>query len=135
MGKVVGKDFAVYVDGVKIGDNTECTLNVSQALLDATSKDDANWTARLPGLREWSVDVSTLYDESNSFDVVDAIDLILNATKVQIEFSIGENGTTYFYGDAYLATGSISAPMADIATSGLTFNSDGALAKATISGS
>ena len=135
MAKVVGKDFAVYVDGVKIGDNRECTLNVSQTLYDATSKDDANWISRLAGLREWSVDVTTLYDESNSFDVVDAIDLILNATKVQVEFSIGTNGTTYFYGDAFLASGSISAPMADMATSGLTFQSDGALAKATISGS
>jgi len=135
MAKVVGKDFAVYVDGVKIGDNRECTLNVSQTLLDATSKDDSNWIKRLAGQREWSVDVTTLYDEDNSFDVVDAIELILNATKVQVEFSIGTNGTTYFYGDAFLATGSISAPMADMSTSGLTFQSDGELNKATISGS
>ena len=135
MAKVVGKDFAVYADGVKVGDNRECTLNVSQTLLDATSKDDANWMARLPSMREWSIDVTTLYDETNSFDVVDAIDLILNATLVQVEFSIGTNGTTYWYGNAYLATGSVSAPMADLATGGLTFQNDGALNKGSISGS
>jgi hypothetical protein len=135
MAKVVGKDFAVYVDGVKIGDNKECTLNVTQNLLDATSKDDSNWTKRLPGLREWSVDVSTLYDESSTFDVVDAIDLIINATQVQVEFSIGTSGTTYWYGDAYLNTDGLTAPMGDMVTNSLTFLSDGPLAKASVTGS
>ena len=135
MAKVAGKNFAVYVEGEKIGDCRDCTLNISQALIDATSKDDANWLARLPSNREWSVDVTALFDETNDPDVVDLIDMILNATQVTVEFSQGSNGTTYWYGEAYATTSSISAPMADITSSTITFVGDGVLTKASVSGS
>lgn len=138
MAKIAGQNFAVYADGVKIGDARDCTLNVSQTLIDATSKDDANWLARLTSQREWSVDVTVVFDEANAFDVVDLNDLILNATQVVIEFSQGENGangSTYWYGNAYLASCNISAPMADVTTASATFTGDGALTKASISAS
>jgi len=135
MAKVAGKNFAVYVDGDKVGDCRDCTLNISQALIDATSKDDANWLARLPSNREWSVDVTALFDETNDPDVVDLVDLILNATEVTVEFSQGSVGTTYWYGEAYATTTNVSAPMSDITTGGITFQGTGALTKASISGS
>lgn len=135
MAKVAGKDFAVYADGVKIGDARDCSLNLNHALLTSTSKDDANWEARLPGMRDWSIDVNLVYDESNSFAPDDALDLIINATLVQVEFSQGTNGSTYWYGNAYLSPASISAPMTDVTTASLTFLSDGALSKGSISGS
>jgi hypothetical protein len=135
MAKIAGQNFAVYADGTKIGDARDCTLNVSQTLIDATSKDDANWLARLTSQREWSIDVTVVFDEANAFDVVDLNDLILNATQVVVEFSQGTDGTTYWYGNAYLASCNISAPMADVTTASATFTGDGALTKASITGS
>lgn len=136
MSKVHGKNLSVYVDDVKVGDARDCTLNVNMNLVDASSKDDDNWSAKLAGMRDWSVDVSYLHDETKSFSGTEAIDLILNATQVVVEFSVGENATTgdaYWYGNAYLQTGSLTAPLDDVVNGSLTFVGDGELSKATIS--
>jgi len=136
MSKVHGRNFAVWVDGSKVGDCRDCTLTINQADVPATSKDDSNWMRRLTGMRDWSVDVDQLWDEDNTFDMVDLVDLILNASTVQVEFSLGANGSsgdTYFYGDAILSSQSISAPMEDVTSGSATFVSDGPLSKATIS--
>lgn len=138
MSKVHGKNFAVFVDSDKVGDCRDCTLNVNQNLPDATSKDDGNWAAHLNGMRDWSIDVEHLWDEDNTFDAVDMIDLILNASSVTVEFSVGSNGAdgdTYFYGTASLASDSISAPLDDVTSGSASFTGNGPLNKATVSAS
>ena len=132
MPKIHGKNFAVYADGVKVGDNTDCTLTVNQALEDASSKDDANWKYVVPGMRDWQVSVSFLYDEANSLAPDDILDMILNADQVVVEFSQATASTVYWYGNAYVSTGSVNAPMST-ANGSVTFIGDGPLNKATIS--
>ena len=135
MSKVHGKNFAVYVDGVIVGDCLDCTLNINQSLPDVTSKDDANWKKVIPGMRDWSVDTAYLFDENNALDGVDLIDLIIDATQVRVEFSQGSDATTYWYGNAYPSAESIVAPTDNGVSGNITFVGDGELGKVTISSS
>ena len=132
MAKIHGKNLAVYVDGDKVGDSRDCTLNVNQNLVDASSKDDANWSAKLAGMRDWSVDTSYLHDESNTVSADELIDLILNASQVVIEFSLASASSTFWYGNAYASTASLTAPLDDAVNGSITFVGDGALTKSTV---
>lgn len=134
MSKIHGKNLTVYVDGDKVGDARDCTLNVNQAMVAAVSKDDANWTVNLAGMRDWSIDVAYLHDESNTVSAVDLVDFILNATQVVVEFTTADSSeaATYWYGNAYASSSSVSAPMEDAVNGSITFIGDGALNKGTL---
>ena len=137
MSKIHGKNLVVYVDGVRVGDSRDCTLNVNQNLVEAGSKDDANWSVKLAGVRDWSVDVSYLHDESNLVDGVSLIDLLLNATQATVEFTTADSdyAATFWYGETFASTGSLSAPLDDVVSGSITFVGTGALAKGTITSS
>lgn len=128
MAKIPGKNFVVYIDGAKLGDCKDCSITLNQNLIPTTSKDDSNWTTRLAGERDWQVTVDALWDETNSFDLVDAANLIINATEVTVEFTTATASETAFYGQAFLQTQTINAAMGDATGGGLTFVGDGALA-------
>lgn len=135
MGKVHGKNLSVYVADTKVGDARDCTLNVNQNLIDTFSQGSSNWMSKLPSMRDWSIDVSYLHDESNQFSATEATDLILNATKILVEFTTAENGTngdTYWWGYAYLQTSSLTAPLDDVVNGSLTFVGDGKLYKSEV---
>lgn len=132
MAKIHGKDFGVYVDDVLIGDSTDCTLNVNMSMVPVTSKDDANWADNLAGMRDWSVDVSYIQDSSNALDGVDLLDLILNATEVEIVFSKTSGSTEYWYGQAFASTNSVAAPLDGGVGGSITFIGKNALNKASI---
>lgn len=129
MSKLHGKNLSVYVASVKVGDATDCTLDVKQEIIPVTSKDDSNWEDSIVGTRGWSVSVDFLHDEDNSFDNKDAVDLIINASEVQVEFTLEVTGATYYYGNAYAEGASINAPMGPI-TGSLTLHGKDALNKA-----
>ena len=131
MAKLHGKNFAVYVAGVKVGDATDCTLNTTQEIIPVTSKDDANWEDSIKGTRGWNVTVDYIEDATNSFSAEDAIDLILDASEVLIEFSQALDATTYWYGSANAESTSLNAPMGGVNGS-LTFHGKDALNKAAI---
>ena len=134
MAKVDGKLLAIYVAGVKVGDAMDCTLTANQEIIKILSKDDSNWEDALPGARTWGITVDYLWDETNSFGAEEAMDLILDASKVLVEFSQGLDATTYFYGQAYADTSSINAPKGFINGS-ISFVGVDALNKATIASS
>jgi len=138
MAKLHGKDFAVYVAGVKVADATDCTLTLNQEIIPhATSHDDVdegNWEAHVRGARSWSVSVNFVEDSSNSFSLEDAIDLILDASSVQVEFSQATASTVYWFGNASAETTNANAPMGSV-NGGITFRGNGTLSKATISAS
>ena len=124
MAKLAGKDLELYIDGVKIGDAKDCTLNISQALYDATSKDDGNWIERGVAGREWSVDASVIFDESNSHDVVDTVDLIINQSLVSVRFNAAG---MLWIGQAYATSNNVSAPMSEVTGASTTFTGDESL--------
>jgi len=134
MAKIHGKNFAVYVAGVKVGDATDCTLNTTQEIIPVTSKDDDNWEDHIVGTRGWNVSVDFIEDSTNSFSAEDAIDLILNASEVLIEFSTATATDTYYYGQASAENANINAPMGGVNGS-ITFHGKDALSKAVISAS
>ena len=134
MGKIHGKNFAVYVAGVKVGDATDCTLNLAQEIIPVTSKDDANQEDHIVGTRNWNITVDFIEDSTNSFSAEDAIDLILDASSVLVEFSTASDSDTYYYGTASAESVSLNAPMGAVNGS-LTLHGKDALNKATISSS
>lgn len=134
MSKLHGKNFAVYVDGVKIGDNTDCTITINQTLESVTSKDDDNWEALLASIRSATITADYLEDSTNTFSAEDAFDLILNASRVLVEFSQATASTVYWYAYCYAENVSLNAPMGAV-TGSVSFKTDGAVSKATISAS
>lgn len=138
MAKIHGKNFAVYVAGVKVGDATNCVLTVNQEIIDTENSnddiDEGNWQGHIVGIRSWSVSVDYLEDSSNSFSAEDAIDLILDATEALVEFSQAAESTVYWFGQAHVDTTNLNAPKGAVNGS-LNFIGNGELEKATISAS
>jgi len=134
MAKIHGKNFAVYVDGDLVGDSRDCTINVNQNMVDTSSKEDANWSTKLPGMRDWSIDVAFLHDPSNTVSGEELFDLILNASQCVVEFSTGNATTdsTFYYGNAYASTASMTAPLDDAVNGSINFVGDGELNKGTV---
>lgn len=136
--KLHGKNFAVYAAGVKVGDAMNCVLTVNQEIIQTENSNDdiaeGNWADHIVGIRSWSVSVDYLEDSSNTFSAEDAIDMILDASEVQVEFSQATASTVYWFGQASVDTTTLNAPKGTV-NGAINFVGKGELRKATVSSS
>jgi predicted secreted protein len=131
MAKFNATALVVKCNGSIVGHTTSATLNINQAIIDATTKDSAAWTEGLSGLRDWSIDVEGLTDYSASFGADELADLIINRATVTVEFGTGTTSDTKFSGTCNLASLTQDAPLEDVASFSGSLTGTGALAKAT----
>ncbi|MAE81196.1 MAG: hypothetical protein CMB80_00565 [Flammeovirgaceae bacterium] len=131
MAKINATTLVVRVNGSICAHTTSATLNINQALADATTKDSSGWTENLSALRDWSIDVEGLTDYSASFGADELADLIINRATATVEFGTGTTGDTKFSGTCNLSSLSQDAPMEDVASFSGSLVGTGALTKAT----
>lgn len=126
-GVINGTLFIPSVDGTTIALTTSATLNFSESLRDATTKDSGGYQENKEGLREWSIDFDGLgaYDEGYNFEEI--IDKIRNREQFQIKFSTDESGDEQYHGQARVSDFSIEAGQEESVSISGTFTGTGEL--------
>ena len=131
-GKFNGTALLVYIDGVAIGDATTHTLNVSAAMIDATTKSSAGWKDVLPGLKEWSIDCDGFVAWDATEGVEDSFADLAARTRVTLKFSTEVTGDARFTGTAYITSCNVTAAVEDVVSYTMSFDGDGALTLETV---
>lgn len=124
----------VLVGTKPIAFQRDATLNLSRDLIDTTSKDNNGWKSNIPGLKDWSLDTNfeLQYSSDGSTSAIysDLMDAFLNGTTLTLSLSTGLTGDIKLSGPAIITKMDVGAPMEDVATCDITFNTAGPLTKA-----
>lgn len=123
-----GTDLCVYNGALKIAYSQTCKLNLSLDMRDTSNKDTIGWKKVLPGMKNWSAEVSGLVALDVNYNYSYLMNLILNSTSVAVKFKTANSDDYYYSGAAYLQTVSIDAGNQANVTYSATFVGDGALA-------
>lgn len=137
MAKFNGTLKKAYVDNKVISEQMDATLNLSTAEIDTTTKNNGGWTSRIPGLRDWSLDVdvaSDLSSANNANETTYAIlfDAWLNRKIVNVNFSTKILGEIEVTGPAFITSFSEGVPMEEMASASVTFTAAGPLTSAYV---
>jgi len=130
-GIINGTDMLVYVDSVAIAHSTSCTLNLTSATRDVSSKTSAGVTNREYGKRDWSVTGDGLYQFTTSNNFSDLFSLYANRTKVTIRVSTETADNKYYEGEAVLTSLNATFPSEENSTFTYTFEADGDITEYT----
>ena len=55
-----GFDCTLFVDSNELTDGKDVTVNLKRGEIDDTARDTNGWRSRIPGLGEWSIDVTLI---------------------------------------------------------------------------
>ena len=134
MAKIDGLELLVYVGATAVGSSTNATLDISQSLLDTTTKDSEGWVEHLEGERNWSVSCDYFYDATDTMGFEELTDYIINHSgSVTLKLSQTDAGSTYWTGTAFIESTSLQAAKNETAGGSCSFIGSGALSKATVS--
>jgi predicted secreted protein len=129
-----GTDLKVYVEGLPIAHATSCELSVTHSPREATTKDSAGDTARLPGKRDWSMSCDALYaevyDDTEVTGFLELVAAIKAGTKLTLEFKTDVVGDQIYTGEAYLTDLNINAGTEENASYTASFAGTGAISMA-----
>jgi predicted secreted protein len=126
-----GTLIGIYVGGTLIAKSTSCSLEITQATRNTTTKDSNRWEEALSGLRSWNVSGDFLDAEDAAYRFDDLFAL-LNGTPVTVRMSSEVSGDKYYTGSAILTTLSREAPMEENVSGAYAFKGTGALTEATV---
>lgn len=141
-----GDALMIFYDGKSIGYCTANSVNMSTNMLDIASKDHGIWGAQEPGKHEWSISTDNLHTEKG-FETV--FDNWTDDQKVEIVFGYAtgwetakktglpesqdawahDTSKTYYKGDAYITSISLTANTGEKATFTAEFTGCGAFTK------
>jgi TP901-1 family phage major tail protein len=120
-GIINGSTFLVYVEDVAIAHATSHSLSVTMATRNATTKDNAGWSIKLAGVREWSVTGEGLIALDATYGVSELFTVMTNRTVCTVKFSTEVSGDEFWGGEAVLTSLQLDAPMEDNGTYSFTF--------------
>jgi TP901-1 family phage major tail protein len=126
-GIVNGSLLLVYIEDVAVAHATSHSLSVTMASRNATTKDNAGWTSKKAGLREWTVTGEGLVALDAAYGMSELFTIMTNRTTCTIKFSTEVSADEFWGGEAILTSLQCDAPMEENATYSFTFEGDGAL--------
>lgn len=117
--------------GTKQGAATNHTISMESDMIDVTTKDSGGWEEVLPGLKSYEINVEALttFDETQGFEWLH--NAYLNRTKVYYRLSTEVTANEKFYGEGYISSMELNAPMEDKVTYSVAIKGTGALVRAT----
>lgn len=119
---------------VKTACSTSCTLNINQAVTEATCKDNtANWSGGVEGIKSWDVSTDGLYDPDATGGFTDLGDIIITGpNEVSLVFGTEEVGGIIYTGTAIVTACSVTGAVNETSTYSASFTGTGALVKSVV---
>ena len=118
------------------------TLDISNSLIDVTTKDSNSWMEKISGQKSFSLSSDGLIDYAATTDQNNAVtlaDLAIAGTEVDFAFGIdtdldkfGDAGDEYYEGSGFIESFSQSGGTDDAPTYSISIGSNGALTKVTV---
>ena len=124
---VSGINMTLTIEGDPLGESRSFTIRFAQSLIDATSRDSAQWGESILGRREWTIDFEGLYIYN---DV--AKKCLLNhysaKSPAQLTCVITMPDTATYTGECYLTSMDFAGPYEDALTISGSLQGTGAIA-------
>jgi TP901-1 family phage major tail protein len=130
-GKNNGTLIALYKDGVKVTHSTNTSLDISEDIIDVTTKDSSGWKESIPGLRSASGSGDFLFSEDGAVNFEDFFDEINTRSSFTALWSTAVTGDKTYTGTAYITSISLSGGVEDAMTYNIAFEITGAVTKGT----
>ena len=134
--------YAIDGDGtgtrIQLAHAQTVTLDISNALIDITTKDSNSWTERLSGQRTFTLSSDGVldYDTTGTHDTVALADFAIAGTELHFSFGVTADGTLSTGDVVYTGSGFVSSfgqtgGTDDAPTYSISLDGNGALVKAT----
>ncbi len=113
---------------------TSASLNISQDMMEATSKTSQGYQDNLPGLRSWDISSDGFVDfvgaEANTINTTELITLMLETqANAEVEVSFGVANGDIYQGGAFITSVSIDSGVEENATYSISLQGSGSLSK------
>lgn len=132
-----GRKVRISIGGKVIYHATECTVNIDSNTEDLATKDTQGNVVSPDGY-SWNASTNALVAElptgmtSTHSKFMDILDLQLNSTEVDFEFTRGDEDDFVLSGKAYVTAASITASVGSAVSGSFTFTGNGDLSKTVV---
>ena len=112
---VSGLSFTLSAETAALAESRNFTLNMSQGLIDITSRDSSQWREVLAGTREWSIDFDGLWvynDLAKKYIMYHYTD----HSPATLTIVLTDANAITFTGECYVESLTLPAPYEDVAT-------------------
>ena len=136
MGLVKGTDLRIYVGTKKIANEQTCSIELSTAMIETSSKDSGDWATSIPGRKSWSLSATIQLDYLDggaNYTYDELLTAWLDQTALTVTFKTATVGDTTLTGTAYVESKPVQSDDQAIATVDVTLRGTGALTKNTVS--
>lgn len=136
MGLVKGTDLRVYIGTKKIINETTCSIELSTAMIETSSKDSGAWATSIPGRKSWSISATVQLDYADGgsdYTYDELLTAWLDQTALTVTFKTATVASTTLTGTAYIESKPVQAGDQEIATVEITLRGTGALTKDVVS--
>lgn len=116
-----------------IGHATTASLSLSQDLPEATTKDSQGFAEHISGLRSGEISFEGLVSYTDSQNVKELTEFIINRTKIDWTLATSTSGDQILSGEAFLASCEISSEMESPVTYSGSLTVTGAITSGTVS--
>lgn len=132
-----GSLLRLKLDGLTVFHSTEASISMSRDFKERATK-DTDGTEIAPGIKSWSASCSALGVQSleagnttamafeGLFDKYDA------DTVIDVEFTLGESGTTFYKGKCFIESLELNAANEEDATASISLRGSGVVEKDTV---
>ena len=144
MARVNGNNLRLYAldaaTGAKqqFGHSQTVSLDISNSLIDITTKDSNSWMEKLSGQKSFSLSADGIldYDTTGTHDTVVLADYAIAGSEIFFDFGITEDGTVstgdvLYAGSGFISSFGQSGGTDDAPTYSLSLDGNGALTKTT----
>lgn len=135
-GLVKGTDLRIYIGTKKIANEQNCTIDLSTAMIETSSKDSGDWMTQIPGRKSWGLSATIQLDYADggaNYTYDELLTAWLDGTTLTVTFKTATVGDTTLTGTAYVESKPIKSDDQTIATCDISLKGTGALTKNTVS--
>lgn len=131
-GVINGTLIGIYLGGSLIAKSTSCSIQITMATRETSSKDSGGWEEHLGAKRGFTVSGDFLDAEDAAFRFDDLFSFIGSRTPLTFKMSSEVSGDKYYTGSVLLVDLSREAPMEDNVSGSYSLKGTGALSEATV---
>jgi predicted secreted protein len=108
-GLVNGSDLVLYMKRnplgyIPVAFSTELQLEIEGDIIDQTNKDSQGWRELITGTRNYTINITSLYENFRFAGYMDWFKLMEDRTPVKFQFKLRSGGSHEYIGDAYVVS-------------------------------
>ena len=135
-GLIKGTDLRIYIANKKIANEQSCTIDLSTAMIETSSKDSGDWMTQIPGRKSWGLSATIQLDYADgtaNYTYDELLTAWINGTELDVFFKTATLTDTTLTGKAYIESKPVKSDDQTIATCDISLKGTGVLSKGVVS--